>query len=199
MTEDPAAGSHLTPKQRKLLDGALEQWNKFLTGVVNELGAHDIHLLALGPMQGYSGPPPPPNLNRYLTRSVEIDIVAEQRSAFVFCRLGPVCFLGFIQRPETEEWEGTEIALAGGWFDGKASVPGAFGDYLNDRAAAEAAAHKKMSAKQRKKIEETMKRDLDRVVNSESFRAMEQDVEMAGHDAVFGSGGDTETQQEPKS
>jgi dGTP triphosphohydrolase len=57
-----------------------------------------------------------------------------------------------------------------------------------DKAKGAADVQGTMSERQNKKIEESYKKDFDRVANSESFRAMSHDARLFGRDA-FKKGG----------
>jgi hypothetical protein len=148
-------------------------------------GIHELDFLSLGPIESMSGPKPPSNFNRYLCRSLDIDVVGSQAQAFVFCKPGPMCFLGFISPAKPGVWEGTKIESGGGIFTGKSGVPSTFGDYLSGQAEKTSIAQDKLSERQREVIQRAIEKDLDRVARSDSFAALDADVRLSGREEVF--------------
>jgi hypothetical protein len=56
-------------------------------------------------------------------------------------------------------------------------------EYLIGKAKNAAAAQNKISQRQNEKIEAAFRKDIDKVANSETFRALSHDVRLFGHDA----------------
>lgn len=176
---------HLDERHKPLVGGALENWRKYLLGSESGPGNHELHFLPLGPIESLTGPKPPSNFNRYLCRSLDIDVVGGANQSFVYCKPGPMCFLGFISPAKPGTWEGTRIEIGGGFFRGKASLPSSFADYLNEKAEKTRIAQDKLSDRQREVIRQAIEKDLDRVAKSGSFEALDADVRMSGMDEVF--------------
>jgi hypothetical protein len=126
----------------------------------------------------------PPNINRYILRSVDIDVVWGGNSAFVYSKLGRFVVLGFIEMPRPRQWVGTKVHVKHGVVGPSSyTLPVQFGEYLMDKAKRAADVQGKLSEKQNRKIEESYRNDLDRATISESFRAMSEDVRLFGSKA----------------
>jgi hypothetical protein len=182
-------GGHLTPlTQRQLLsvDDALRTWSRFLRGEYKHTGAHEIHLLPLGEISESRGLKFPPNINRYLARTVDLNLGASESVCFVFSKLGPFAVFGFIELPYPDQWKGTKILQKGGVFaPGKYRLPIQLIDYLTDRATRSKAVMEKLSVTQRQKVNQSIRADPERFLQSGIFKAMQRDVEMFGSDAFF--------------
>ena len=176
-------GKNLSSDQLRLADRSMEVWRRFLLGI-DSLKKSEFHFLPVDLIESAGGIKVPANLNRYLTRCYDLDLVAGKRTAFVLCKLGPMFFLGFIENSR-QQWEGTRINLPGGQFKGNTIVPIEFRDYMFERAIALSTVKKAISPKQVERVSETMKKDLNRVLGSESYRATEADIRMSGWDEVF--------------
>jgi hypothetical protein len=92
-----------------------------------------------------------------------------------------VILLGFIQLPQFREWQGTRLAMNRGIIEPRKYVaPAAFARFLEDRAKRMAAYHAQMSPRQKKKIDDSLRSNLDRAAESETITAMSHDVAMFG-------------------
>jgi hypothetical protein len=135
-------------------------------------------------LESYSAGKLPANINRYVLRAVEMDIVRSPDTVFTFSKIGKLIVLGFIDVAFPNQWVGTKVHVREGTIGpGDYTVPRPFGDYILERTERLAAVHSKISDTQRERISETMMRDLDRLSQSESFKAMQHDVALSGADA----------------
>ena len=124
----------------------------------------------MGQAMSWVGPQPPRNLNRYLTRYVDIDLVRSSGEAFMFVKMGPAIILGFIQGL-SKIWRGTAIYTKPGVVGGHMTVPGGFDKYLFDRASKGFELEAALSKRQKQVIEESYRRDPDRVSKSSTLDA----------------------------
>jgi hypothetical protein len=90
-------------------DKALAQWAAFLLGQEPHPGKYEQHMLPLDLITGHISDGMPPNINRYLLRSVDIDAVCSQSEAFVYVKLPHVLLVGFIHIKHPREWQGTKV------------------------------------------------------------------------------------------
>jgi hypothetical protein len=173
-----------SPKQKASTDRALSAWSDFLLAKTPHPGRHQQHLLPLDTLESYSAGKLPANINRYVLRAVEMDIVRSPDTVFTFSKIGKLIVLGFIDVAFPNQWVGTKVHVREGTIGpGDYTVPRPFGDYILERTERLAAVHSKISDTQRERISETMMRDLDRLSQSESFKAMQHDVALSGADA----------------
>ena len=186
---------NLTEQQTKLASGALETRSRFLLSGYKHTGSFELHMLAFAEIESTNIPNLAPNINRYLNRTIDIDVAASNSMCFSYSKLGPFAIFGFIQLPP-RRWKGTIIRTGAGFFQpGYISVPKELWDYLNGRALGVGSLMAAISAGQQQKIEETPRASPERFLQSGLFRAMQRDVEMFGTDA-FSKHTDQEKEEE---
>ena len=107
--------------------------------------------------------------------------------------MGKLVLFGFIENPYPRRWKGTKINANGGRFGiSDIELPSEVGGLIKDRARRAAERTKQISEKQRDKITETYKKDMDRAADSETIRAMTHDVLLFGDSAFEATQGDGE-------
>jgi len=173
---------------------ALDTWRGFLLDKVSHPGQFEQHLLPFDSIDRLTGSFPP-NFCRYLLRAVEIDAAHGEKIAFIYSKLGRFVILGFIELPHPQQWVGSKIHVREGLIaPRKYILPIEFGDYLKDRACRRTVVYGKISDKQLGKIDETLRKDMDRLARSETFNAMTEDVRLFG-DRAFAT---SRPQHKPK-
>jgi hypothetical protein len=172
-------------RQVGLVDDALRTWSRYLRGEYKHTGSFELHLLPFDEIEHASGGQTfSPNINRYLTRAIDINAGSSDSVCFTYSKLGPFAVFGFIQSDYPQQWKGTKVSDRSGWFEpGNYTLPKQLMDYLNDRASRTIKAMEKISAVQQAKIAESLRENPDRFIQSGLFRAMQRDIEMFGDDA----------------
>lgn len=171
---------YLMPKVREV--EAL--WREFLVGNNENIGNTEQHFLPLGVIESLTRLDAPPNINRYISRAVDMDIVSSTNSVFVYSKLGPFMILGFVEMPNSCQWVGTKLELDRGVIGPRKYVlPAGFDDFIFDKARKTAKAQETMSDRQKESIDRAFRKDIDRSARSESFRAMSHDVKLFGNKA----------------
>ena len=66
-------------------------------------GKFELHVLPVDLIADATGSEMPPNMNRYLARAVDMDVVSSNRSAFVYTKLCKLIVVGIIQMPDPRE------------------------------------------------------------------------------------------------
>jgi hypothetical protein len=184
MIREDAGLEHFTEEQRNAANQALETWSQFLFDKMPHPDRFEQHLLPLDAVEDYSGGDLPANINRYFLRTVDVDAVRGEKTTFVHSKIGKLIILGFIDVAFPKQWVGTKVHVREGVIGpGHYTLPKPFGDYLTDKALRFASLHEKISDNQRQKIEETARKNLDRVAHSASFEAMSHDVRLFGCEA----------------
>lgn len=177
---------NVSPIQAAAVEEALGVWQGFVLGRVPNPGSFELHLLPVDVLESARYPGLPPNINRYLARAVEIDVAASEKSAFVYAKMCKLIVLGFIQMPRSCKWRGSRVAIRRGVLrPGRFVAPANFGDYLVERAEHMSQLQRGMSARQRQKISDTLRANLDRAAESETVAVMSQDVAMFGELAFW--------------
>lgn len=173
---------HFTDIQKQESDLALEVWRKYLLGDIKHLDKYQQHVIPIDIVSNSFMPNMPTNINRYLLRSIDIDLIASESQALVYIKIPYFIFIGGIQF-DPNQWINTKIKTNKGMLgNNKYTIPQSFGDYIIDKAKRVSDIQKKMSKRQKSKIEELILNDLDRVSKSEMFKAMHADVELFGND-----------------
>lgn len=162
---------------------ALTVWAEFLRGERHDLATSEMHLLPIGLIKASSDGGLAPNLNRYLTRSVDLTVYADERTAFIYVKLPSVMFFGFTETLHSKHCRGSKLRVRRGSVGGSYVVPSTISDYLNKRARDMWATLESVSPRQRERMTSMVMKDRDRFASSGTFEAMIRDVEMFGDDA----------------
>ena len=172
-------------RQVGLVDDALRTWSRYLRGEYKHTGSFELHLLSFDEIAHATGEHNfSPNINRYLTRAIDINAGSSNSVCFTYSKLGPIAVFGFIQSDYPQQWKGMKVSDRGGWFQpGNYTLPKQLMDFLNERASRTSKAMEKISATQQEKIAESLRANPDRFIQSGLFRAMQRDIEMFGDDA----------------
>jgi hypothetical protein len=157
-------------------------WRTFLLDQRPHPGRFHLHLLPLDGFASVPGDNVPPNMNRYVTRAVDFDVVDGGSTAYVYAKLGRLLFLGFTRLDHPSQWIGTRINSNQGIIEPRNyRVPHPFGEYMKEKAARMLAIMQSISPRQQEKIDETFwQTNPEKLANSDLFRAMAYDVEMFG-------------------
>jgi hypothetical protein len=176
--------NHLTDKEQLLTTSALETWRKFMLGQTNNLKTFNQHLLPVDVISNYDEGKVSPFLNRYMLRNVHIDVIASKSSVYVYSKLCRVILFGRIYEKHPNEWQGMQLKPNKGDIHPRDyHLPGEVAEYMNRKADAVKQALESMSPRQQEIADESFKRNIDVIANSEIFRAMQFDVLHSGKDA----------------
>lgn len=127
-----------------------------------------------------------PNINRYLMRAIDMDLCESRSSTFVYSKLGRFIILGVISQSDAASWQGGKIHASEGAVESRRYVmPVGFGSYLNSRAKKIDEALASISDRQYQKVQDGIKANAHNFVKSDSFVAMQADIEMFGDDAFL--------------
>jgi hypothetical protein len=161
-------------------------WREFLLGSRPRPQRHEQHILPLprGAIDRYTYSDMPTNINRYLFRTPDVTVASNNRDAFTYAKLGPFIILGFIAMPRPKQWVGTRVNTHGGTIGPRDYIlPKPFDKFIFERAEITATLQQRISGRQTAKIAETYRGNMDRAAQSDSMRAMHQDVELFGRRA----------------
>lgn len=176
-------GESFEPWAVEAIKQAEAAWRAFLLGQILHPGAYRQHLIHFDEVEHFSGNWPP-NINRYLMRAVHIDLGHGGKTIFTYSKLGRFMILGFISEPNPNHWVGSKVNANQGTIEPKQYVfPVQFRDYLADKANSVLKAMSAISDRQQQKIEQAFRANVDRIVGSDFFRAMNADVQMFGSSA----------------
>ena len=177
---------HLSPTQIEFTDHALSVWSQFLLRKIPHPERFEQHFIPFDLIDEVTTPSSlPPNINRYLLASVDMDVGASEAMAITHVKLGKFAIIGFIDVPNAKQWINTRVPVRGGIIGRRHYIlPTSLLDYLTDRAKKAASASAKISPKQLRKIDAAFLKDPIAAAQSPTFSAMRHDVKMFG-DAAF--------------
>lgn len=180
-----ALSDHFSPPLLRAVERALARWKDFLLGRAQHPGSYELHALRVDIIQAGATHDMPPNINRYLARAVDLDVVAGQKTAFVYSKLARIVIVGFIEMPSPRRWKGTRVSPVGGDFGiGDVAVPGELAHFFFDKARRMGVAAQQLSDQQQKRISDAVAQDPVRAANSELAEAVMQDVAIFGESAL---------------
>jgi len=177
--------SHFSPSQIAATDRALSVWSRFLLGKISHPERFEQHFIPFDLIDRViTKHSLPPNINRYLLASIDMDVGASESMAITYVKLGKFAIFGFIDVPDAKQWVGTRIPIRSGIIEPRNyTLPISIMDFLMDRAKKAAAASTKISPKQLRKIDAQFLKDTVAAVQSPTFSAMSRDVKMFGETA----------------
>ena len=176
---------NFTTSQRQMANEAQERWRQFMLGEESSPSDYSQHLLPLDAVQDYRGFQISPFLNRYLLRSVHLDLISTESSAYVYTKMCRLILFGRIQEEHPNQWKGMQLRLRKGDIRPRDyHLPGGIMEYLNLAADESNRALESMSMKQQEVIEDMFEKKADEIADSEVFRAMKHDIAHSG-DAAY--------------
>ena len=174
---------HLTDRQRVSAMRAERTWRAYLLGQAKHPSEFEQHVVIFDIIESHTTSDLSPFFNRYITRTIDMALLASQRSALTFAKLCKIFLFGHLHGPTTE-WKGTRLRLKGGALIEKyLRIPTGIFEYINEKADRAKRALDNLSPNQAAKAQEVIWKSPDRVVNSLAFEALMRDVELSGKDA----------------
>lgn len=175
---------HLSKELLSSIETSLRIWREFLLDERPHPDKYEQHILLLDLIHDYEGRDIPPNINRYILRSIDSDVAHSNREAFVYSKIGRVLLVGFVKIDTPHEWIGTKVHVKhGNLFCQRYKLPAYFRDYLFGRAKTTAKLASKLSSRQKKRIEIDYNNNLGGFESSETFKATSQDFYLLGNKA----------------
>jgi hypothetical protein len=176
--------SHFPDNFKKSAENAFNVWKNFLLDKQAHPEDYEQHFLLMDGIKNFTGSGMPTNINRYILRVIDFDAVCGRNSAFIYSKLQRFIVLGFIEMPFARKWSGTKIHVKHGRVGPeKYEIPALFINYFMEQARKMAELQSSLSENQNKKTEDTFRKNIDIIPNSETFKAMSYDVKLFGEDA----------------
>lgn len=177
--------THFSAQQQASAQQALDLWRRFLLGQERHPGRYEQHLLPLDVIESHTKTGISPFLNRYNLRVVQTDVIALENMVFTCSKLCRVIIFGFIDVDSPLVWQGTKLHVnKGEIIPRRYVIPYQIDEYMNEMADKVKDFFASMSPQQQRKVDEAIRENLDELVDSEIFRAMNYDVAHSG-DAAF--------------
>lgn len=165
------------------VDLAEKHLSEFLLGVRDNLNQYEQHLYPLEKIESTTAGGMPTNINRYILRTMAMDIVGNARNIFIYTKLPSFLLLGIVRCDELSRMRSSRIALARSKISPRDYYwPTGLYEYIAGKARESADAHDRMPERDHKKIEEFVKNNPDKVLSSKLFEAWQSDYERFGDD-----------------
>ena len=163
------------------INHALSEWPRFLLGETPHPGRHEQHMFLGDVIECTSIANLPPNINRYLARTIDCHVSFTSDEAITYAKMGKFVLFGFVEMKHPRGWKGTKLHVRNGSFGQRdVEMPDFVLYYLFDRARRVAESNSRISTRQRDKISKSYEKDLSHAVQGEMFRALNQDVLLSG-------------------
>lgn len=161
---------------------ARDSWASCLLGRAPHPGVFEQHMILVDEIARHTGGDLPPTINRYLLRTVDIDVAGSTKESLVYVKLPHVIVLGIIRVPKIDQWVGTKIHVKKGFVGPARTVVSAtLFNFIVDRANGAAATMKNgISEIQRKKIDASFAAKEAEFPDTGTFKAMAADIRLSG-------------------
>ena len=175
---------HMSPAASTWCNIAEESWRNHMQfdGHIDSQFEHHFLPIPAGPATPTKLQNTPPNINRYLSRSIDMDVVAVgPDSGIVYAKLCRLLIIGFINISPPHGYKGTKLTYGNGRARNKKfELPAELGDYMMLKAKKMLALQRNMSDGQKSKIADKTKIHADEIAKSANFEAMMFDVNTFG-------------------
>lgn len=174
-----------TELQKKEMLAASTVWRDFLNNKRVHPGKYEQHLLPMDIIGETSDINTPENINRFILRNIELDIVSSKKTLMTYTKMGKFLLFGHII-PFKQKWRGSKISLNQGTFGSKKyELPMEIADFIFDRARNSSNVYNQISEKQEDKIQEHILNNLDQFRQSDQMKAMLADERLFGTDVII--------------
>jgi hypothetical protein len=168
------------------VDNALNDWRNFLLEKTVQDYDFEQHMLPVPPItnnQNLSNLPS--NINQYVKRSIDIDVVCSTSEAYTYAKLGHIFIFGFIKKDSSKVWNDTKINNDKGTLLNKHyEVPQEYMDFIFNKAKRMLTDQNKMSEKQWNRIDKDYKSNSELFKGSKMFEAINLDEELFNNSKI---------------
>jgi uncharacterized protein YchJ len=158
----------------KEIDKYEEKWRFFLLHKKNLIDS-DIHLFVTDFVKGTHIPVK--GFNRYMVRGIDGTVCSNNSECYMYVKFSRFCVFAPLTKYDETKWVNTKIANGDStWSSPQEIKDGRIGQFLVERIrSAFRKFHENISEKQRIKIHEYQKKNLEKVINSELGEVLLQD------------------------
>ena len=153
---------------------------EFLLGKKDNLYQYEQHLFPLDRIESTSKSGLPPNINRYFLRTIAMDIVGNSKELYTYTKLPSFIILGVIKTSDANLMRSSRVALKSGDISPrKYHWPNGFIDYIIEQSNKVDELGKQVNSE---KLEQFIRDNPEKAVNSKLFEAFMHDYKMFGDD-----------------
>lgn len=172
---------HLPLEHKNESEKFLNHLRLFLLDKNENPGKYQQHIMFLDLVDDHSIPNMPTNINRYFIRNVDIDLPYSDNECFVFTKLPYMVIFGHIINETNKNWRNTKVNLKKGLIGGNdITIPGNLFEYIVDRANNSREFENELSENQKLKIHKDWNVNRERVIKSETYKALNGDIRLFG-------------------
>lgn len=163
------------------LDHAESHLESFLLGQEANLYQYEQHLFPLESIENTNQHGLPPNINRYLLRTMSMDIIGNARDLYIYTKLPKFILLGVVKAKDVNKMRSSRIALKSGKISPRDYwLPDGLINYVIEKANASRAAYDRIPESQQNRIDREILGNPQKVVNSNLFNAFMHDYNQFG-------------------
>jgi hypothetical protein len=171
-----------SPEYNHSLEIASEHLKKYLLGFESNLNQYEQHLFPLQPILSSTNTNLPTNINRYLLRTMAMDIIGNSKGIFVYTKLPSFILLGIIKFEDAGKLRASRIALKSGEISPRSYWwPDGFINYITKKAEAVTEAHNRIPPEQKASFEEYIRNNPQKAANSKLIEAFAHDYNRFGN------------------
>lgn len=167
----------------------LNQWCDFIFDRTETPREHEQHFYNFsGEFQGLEASSSSVNIHRYLQRSIDIGVSTHGSVAYVYTLIPNFLLIGYIRCLDKRKWRDSRVAVKGGTLQPKKfNFPIELWEDIKEKANHRENLKNSISDRQQHKINESYKKNSDKVQNSKTLKALSKDLKVFGTDNVFSS------------
>lgn len=172
---------HLSEELQEESEKCLDHLRLFLLGEEENPGKYQQHIMLLDLIEDHSIPNMPPNINRYFLRNIDIELPYSQTECLVYTKLPYMVIFGFVFNSNKKNWNNTKINLRRGAIGGKdITIPGNLFEFMLERADKSRESENEISEKQKMKIHKDWNNNKDKILKSDTYKALNGDIRLFG-------------------
>ena len=164
-----------TKAERKCFYEAERIWREYLIGYRPHPGHFRQHIYMVNAIAAAMAEVAP-NINSHIMRHVAADVVKNKDVHLVYTKLPKIFIFGILRNDRASDWKGTKVSANGGIIPSSQTVPQEFYRYLNNKALNALRLQGSISQRQKEKIFSSLVSDPQKLVESDTLRAIELDV-----------------------
>lgn len=132
-------------------------------------------------VEDHSIPGMPTNINRYFLRTIEIEMPYSKNECVLYIKLPYMIIFGLISTPTKKNWKTTKINLKKGTIGGRdITIPANIIEFMLERADNARNFENEISDNQKIKIHKDWNNNKDKVLESDTYKALNGDIRLFG-------------------
>jgi len=170
-------------EQQGFIDEALQVWREFLLDHKEHVEDFTQHIYPLDFIENMEMSSVSPFLNRFLIRTVQTDVIWNDKMLFTYAKMGKLLLIGVV-RSNRKSFGGGKLKMKEGtWGVGDFTVPDSLLQYINDKANETARSIAGMTPNQKQKVMEIQRLGKSSFYKTQVFKAMTYDLKHTGRAA----------------